>query len=298
MARDAGSYKVTALAFAALAALAGARGALAQQPAALVLDGAAAHHAWDSFGGLSAGASSRLLFDYPAPQLADILDLLYKPAFGAALQICKIEIGGDDMSTDGTEASHMHSRGDLSCDRGYELRLAREAVSRNPKIKTFALSWGVPGWIGNGTYFSQENMDYQSAFASCFLEKVGRASTNRVQTRPPPAAHCPPRTHRGPKLGGDRDPQCPHQNPRTASGLHREKVQPKTACCEPPRPDTSNPPPPTPHPPTPPHPRTVWNERSWGCKLPHGGRTKTTSYKPKLTLAAPDPSSNCATARP
>ena len=155
-----------------LAAAAGP--ALSRAQAPLVLDGAAAHHAWDGFGGLSAGASSRLLFDYPAPQLADILDLLYRPSFGASLQICKIEIGGDVMSTDGTEASHMHARGDLSCDRGYELRLAREAVARNAKIKTFALAWGVPGWVGNGSFFSQENLDYQAAFATCFLEKVGR----------------------------------------------------------------------------------------------------------------------------
>ena len=93
----------------------------------LILDGSASHHVYDGFGGLSAGASSRLLRDYPLTQRSDILDLLYKPNFGAGLMICKIEIGGDDMSTDGTEPSHSHFRGDLSCDRGYELWLASEA---------------------------------------------------------------------------------------------------------------------------------------------------------------------------
>ena len=30
----------------------------------------------------------------------------------------QVEIGGDGQSTDGTEASHMHYRDDLNCDRG------------------------------------------------------------------------------------------------------------------------------------------------------------------------------------
>ena len=123
----------------------------------------------------AAGASSRLLLDYPEPQRSDILDLLYKPQHGAGLQICKIEIGGDVMSTDGTEPSHAHFRGDLSCNRGYELWLASEALKRNPAIASFALSWGVPGWVGNGTFFSEENWAYQVQFATCFQEKVGRA---------------------------------------------------------------------------------------------------------------------------
>ena len=139
----------------------------------LLLDGAAAHHVYDGIGGLSAGASSRLLIDYPEPQRSDMLDLLFLPSHGASLQILKIEIGGDVMSTDGTEPSHAHFRGDLSCDRGYELWLASEALKRNPAIATFALSWGVPGWVGNGSFFSAENMAYQAQFATCFKEKVG-----------------------------------------------------------------------------------------------------------------------------
>ena len=30
--------------------------------------------------------------------------------FGAALTMCKVEIGGDGQSTNGAEASHMHTR--------------------------------------------------------------------------------------------------------------------------------------------------------------------------------------------
>jgi galactosylceramidase len=52
-----------------------------------------------------------------------------------------VEIGGDGQSTDGTEASHMHYRGELSCNRPYEFWLLEEARKRNPNIKTYALSW-------------------------------------------------------------------------------------------------------------------------------------------------------------
>ena len=55
------------------------------------------------------------------------------------------------QSTDGTEPSHMHSRGDLSCERGYEFWLLQEARARNPSIKTYALSWALPHWVGNQT---------------------------------------------------------------------------------------------------------------------------------------------------
>jgi len=58
------------------------------------LDPTTAHHTFEGIGGLSAGASSRLLFDYPEPQRSDILDLLFKPFEGASLDILKIEIGG------------------------------------------------------------------------------------------------------------------------------------------------------------------------------------------------------------
>ena len=117
-------------------------------------------HRYDGHGALSAGASSRLLYDYPEPQRAQILDYLFKPHFGASLDLLKVEIGGDTQSTDGTEASHMHARGDLSCDRGYEWWLLEQAKARNPSIVTYALSWGVPEWVGNGTYFSDDNIDY------------------------------------------------------------------------------------------------------------------------------------------
>jgi hypothetical protein len=135
------------------------------------LDGGSAHHGFDGIGALSAGASSRLLFDYPPAQQSDILDLLFLPNHAASVDILKVEIGGSAQSTDGSEPSHMLTRSDLSCDRGYEGWLIAEARKRNPKILTYGLSWAVPHWVGdgngNGTGFhSPDNWLYQTKWVS------------------------------------------------------------------------------------------------------------------------------------
>jgi galactosylceramidase len=72
---------------------------------------------------------------------------LFKPNFGAALHILKVEIGGDAQSTDGAEASHMHNPWDENYDRGYEWWLMVEAKKRNPDIKLYGLSWAFPQWV-------------------------------------------------------------------------------------------------------------------------------------------------------
>jgi len=139
--------------------------------APITIDGAAAAHVFTGHGGLSAGASSRLLWDYPTAQRADILDMLFKPQHGMSLHILKVEIGGDAQSTDGTEPSHQHARGDLSCKRGYERFLIAEAKARSPAIKVYGLSWGAPGWINNGTtFFGDEMTAYQTQWVRCIKE--------------------------------------------------------------------------------------------------------------------------------
>jgi len=40
-------------------------------------------------------------------------------------------------------------------------------------VKTYALSWGVPHWIGNGSYFTPDNWQYQTAFATCARDTHG-----------------------------------------------------------------------------------------------------------------------------
>ena len=58
-----------------------------------MLDMAELGRAFDGLGAISGGgATSRLLVDYPAAQQEQILDYLFKPNFGASLQILKVEI--------------------------------------------------------------------------------------------------------------------------------------------------------------------------------------------------------------
>ncbi|GFO05182.1 galactocerebrosidase [Plakobranchus ocellatus] len=123
------------------------------QPETLVFDDTQGlGREFEGIGAISGGgATSKLLVNYPEKQRNEILDYLFKPNFGASLQIFKVEIGGDMQSTDGTEASHMHNQWDENYSRGYEWWLLQEAKKRNPNIKLYCLPWGFPGWIGQGT---------------------------------------------------------------------------------------------------------------------------------------------------
>jgi hypothetical protein len=126
-------------------------GCLYSQQTTVILDGHAGGHIFDGLGAASAGASSRLLIDYPEPQRTEILDYLFKPDYGASLQHLKVEIGADVNSTDGSEPSHMRTPGDHDATRGYEWWLMAEAHKRNPNIVLEILPWGAPGWVGDPT---------------------------------------------------------------------------------------------------------------------------------------------------
>ena len=115
---------------------------------------------FEGIGAVSAGASSRLVVDYPEPERSQILDYLFKPAYGAALQHLKVEIGGEVNSTDGTEPTHQRTRADENYQRGYEWWLMKAAKARNPNMSLDCLAWGAPGWIGGGNYYSQDMCDY------------------------------------------------------------------------------------------------------------------------------------------
>ncbi|WP_327066019.1 RICIN domain-containing protein [Kitasatospora sp. NBC_01250] len=144
----------------------GARAALA--PTAITVDGTSPGRTFDGVGAISGGGgNSRLLLDYPEPQRSQILDYLFKPGYGAALQILKAEVGGDTNSTDGAESSIEHTRGTIDCNNGYEWWLMEQAKARNPAIKLYALSWGAPGWIGNGNFWSQDMIDYLMSWLGC-----------------------------------------------------------------------------------------------------------------------------------
>lgn len=130
----------------------------------ITIDGNASGHTFEGLGAVSAGASSRLLIDYAEPYRSQILDYLFKPNYGAALQHLKVEIGADVNSTDGSEPSHMRSRDDHDYNRGYEWWLMEEARRRNPKIILDSLPWGAPGWIGGGNFYSQDMANYVADF--------------------------------------------------------------------------------------------------------------------------------------
>ncbi|WUH88872.1 ricin-type beta-trefoil lectin domain protein [Streptomyces sp. NBC_00433] len=140
----------------------------AQAATAITVNGASTGRAFDGVGAISGGGgNSRLLIDYPATQRSQILDYLFKPGYGAAVQLLKLEIGGDANSTDGAEPSIEHARGDVNCNVGYEFWLGEQAVARNPNIKIVALPWAAPGWIGGGNFWSQDMIDYDVQWLDC-----------------------------------------------------------------------------------------------------------------------------------
>ena len=125
------------------------------------LKGDAGGKRFDGIGAVSGGgATSVLLKDYPEPQRRQVLDLLFKPKFGASMSALLVEVPGDGNATQGAEPSHMHTRDDLNYRRGYEWWLMREAQKRNPDLTLDACAWGCPGWVGNGNFWSQDMCDY------------------------------------------------------------------------------------------------------------------------------------------
>lgn len=136
----------------------------ANEPILIAIDPTEIGRVFEGIGCLSAGASSRLLIDYPEPYRGQVLDYLFQPGYGAGFQHLKVEVGGDVNSTDGCEPSHMHTRRDQNYHRGYEWWLMREARRRNPAVFLDALEWGAPAWIGNGNFNSQDNADYLANF--------------------------------------------------------------------------------------------------------------------------------------
>ncbi|WP_333770571.1 ricin-type beta-trefoil lectin domain protein [Streptomyces sp. IBSBF 2435] len=133
----------------------------------VTVDGTQGGRTFDGIGAISGGGgNSRLLTDYPAAQQAQILDYLFKPDYGASLQLLKAEIGGDANSTDGSEPSVEHTRGQINCNAGYEFWLMEQAKARNPGIKLYGLAWAAPGWISGG-FWSTDTINYLISWLGC-----------------------------------------------------------------------------------------------------------------------------------
>ncbi len=153
-----------------------ASGALAAE-VAIVVDGRDQGRTYEGIGGVSAGASSELLIDYPEPYRSDILDFLFKPRFGASLQHFKGEIGGGENSTCGSEPSHAITPDELANPRprGYELWMMQEARKRNPRIILDCLPWTFPYWAvdSRGRPFTEKSAEWFVAFLRLARDHYG-----------------------------------------------------------------------------------------------------------------------------
>lgn len=104
------------------------------------------------------GATSVLLKDYPEQQRREIMDMVYKPMFGASVSALLVEIPGDGNSTQGSMPSHSHWRGDNNFYRGYTWWVMNESRKRNPALNLDATAWSAPAWVGD--FWSQDMVDY------------------------------------------------------------------------------------------------------------------------------------------
>ena len=139
------------------------------------IDGKREGRRFDGIGAVSGGgATSRLLIEYPEPQRSQILDYLFKPDFGASLQVLYVEMGSDKNGTQGSEPAHARSRQELdnpkpeSYQRGYEWWLMKEAKKRNPAIRFDVTAWNAPLWAGSGKggggFWSQDMCDFYASW--------------------------------------------------------------------------------------------------------------------------------------
>ncbi|MCM1062564.1 MAG: glycosyl hydrolase family 59 [Eubacterium sp.] len=105
--------------------------------------------------------SSRLLMDYKTENpdaYWEIMNLLFKPDYGAGLTHIKIEFGSDVNSSSGTEPSIMRSADETAdVTRGAGFMFAADALSINPDITVDLLRWGEPKWVTDAFEVSQEN---------------------------------------------------------------------------------------------------------------------------------------------
>lgn len=122
---------------------------------------------FDGIGAVSGGGNtSRLLQDYPPAQQSQVLDYLFRPDYGASLQLLKVEIGADTDSTEGAEPSVERAPGQVNCAADPNWAIMRAAKARNPSIKLAALEWGAPGWLRGG-FWSQDNINYLLTWLGC-----------------------------------------------------------------------------------------------------------------------------------
>jgi hypothetical protein len=141
----------------------------------ITVNGSGGDRVYDGVGAvLGGGGNARYLMDYPGPQRRQILDYLFKPGYGASLQLLKLEIGGGANSSDGSEPSVEPVEGQIDCHAGYEFSIARQAVALNPYLELYGLQWAAPGWVSEGTrprsVFTRDDIRYLLDWLGCARE--------------------------------------------------------------------------------------------------------------------------------
>lgn len=115
---------------------------------------------WRGLGVVTGNNSSRLLMDYKTQNpdaYWEIMNLLFKPDYGAGLSHVKIEFGTDVNSSSGTEPSIMRSADEKAdVTRGAGFMFAADALSINPDITVDLLRWGEPKWVTDAFSESRE----------------------------------------------------------------------------------------------------------------------------------------------
>ena len=109
----------------------------------ITVNGTQGGRTFDGIGAISGGGgNSRAAVRLPGAAAHQILDYLFKPGYGADLQILKVEIGGDTNSTDGVGIQHRaHPR-----RRQLQRRLRVVADGGRPRPATPTSS--CTGWPG------------------------------------------------------------------------------------------------------------------------------------------------------
>lgn len=147
----------------------------------LIIDGNTADlNPANSFRGLGAvtgNNSSRLLMDYKAKNpesYQEIMELLFRPDYGAGLTHIKIEFGADINSSSGTEACvkrYEDEKADVT--RGAGFMFAADAKKINPEITVDLLRWGEPAWVAKA--FEKSRQDGFEARYKWYKETVDAA---------------------------------------------------------------------------------------------------------------------------
>ncbi len=71
------------------------------------------------------------------------------------------------VTIDGSESSRMRTPTTVNCTTGDEWWMMKQAKERSPDIKLAALSWGAPGRVGGGEFWSTGTVGYLTSRLGC-----------------------------------------------------------------------------------------------------------------------------------